>query len=147
MRDEVNESQYSVGHLPSPAPLANPYVPFQQNNPPRYDLRKGLIRGTLFPGLDLSFMGLVNTKEQPITPLSELQTMSFVLQELALYLDTHKNDTEALGIYRQMQEMYCSALNLYEKKYGPLTHMSQSQEEYQWLKGPWPWEYCVNQEV
>ena len=39
------------GKLPEAAPLANPYVPFQLENPPKYESRKALVRGTLFPGL------------------------------------------------------------------------------------------------
>ena len=44
------------GRMPATAPLANPYVPFQDEDPPKYEARMGLIRGTLFPGLDLPFM-------------------------------------------------------------------------------------------
>ena len=80
------------GRLTASAPLANPYVPFQLENPPKYEARKGLVRGTLFPGLDLPFMGMVNRNEKPVTPLTELQVMAFALQELALYLDTHRDD-------------------------------------------------------
>ena len=61
------------GRLPARAPLANPYVPFQAENPPKYELGKALVRGTLFPGLDLPFMGMFNKNELPVTPLTELQ--------------------------------------------------------------------------
>ena len=96
----------ALGRLPSAAPLANPYVPFQVENPPVYDSKKGIVRGTLFPGLDLPFMGMINQKELPPTPLAELQTMAFAIQELALYLDTHSDDMEALEMYRAYQKMY-----------------------------------------
>ena len=86
------------GRLPAMAPLANPYVPFQMERPPKYDARKAMVRGTLFPGLDLPFMGMVNKKELPVTPLTELQTLGFALHELALYLDTHRDDAEALQL-------------------------------------------------
>ena len=33
----------SEGRLPAMAPLANPYVPFQMENPPKYEARKGII--------------------------------------------------------------------------------------------------------
>lgn len=33
-----------TGTLPARAPLANPYVPFQDMDPPKYDARKALIR-------------------------------------------------------------------------------------------------------
>ena len=135
------------GVLPAIAPLANPYVPFQQKNPPRYEPRKALVRGTLFSGLDLPFMGLVNKNEQPVTPLTELQTIAFAIQELALYLDTHRNDTEALELYRAFQELYEQEREKYEKERGPLTHLSRVNGDYRWLNDPWPWEYCKNREV
>ena len=135
------------GKLPSYAPLANPFVPFQIDDPPKYEPRKALVRGTLFPGLDLPFMGMVNKNEKPVTPLSELQTMAFVIQELALYLDTHRDDMEALSVYRTFQRMYDEAKMIYEKECGPLTHCSVTEGEYRWLDDPWPWEYARNKEM
>lgn len=135
------------GRLPAAAPLANPYVPFQLDNPPKYEPRKGFVRGTLFPGLDLPFMGMVNKDEQPITPLTELQTLGFAIHEIALYLDTHRNDTEALELYRSLQKLYHQGKEKYEKIYGPLNHMSMTEGEYRWLDDPWPWEYAANRGV
>ena len=129
------------------APLANPFVPFQMENPPKYEPGKALVRGTLFPGLDLPFMGMVNKNEKPLTPLTQLQTMAFVIQELALYLDTHKEDTEAVSVYRDFQKMYEDAKRVYEKECGPLTHLSPAAGEYRWLDDPWPWEYAKNREA
>ena len=81
--DRRNDMQtHGEGRLPAMAPLANPYVPFQLENPPVYEARKGIIRGTLFPGLDLPFMGMVNQKDLPQTPLAELQTLAFAINEL-----------------------------------------------------------------
>ena len=142
-----NEARYSEGRLPAIAPLANPYVPFQLENPVMYETRKGLVRGTLFPGLDLPFMNMVNKNELPVTPLTELQTMAFALQELALYLDTHRDDSEALEVYRGYQKMYQEGKKAYEKICGPLTHLSPTEGEYKWLDEPWPWEYAKNREV
>lgn len=135
------------GRLPALAPLANPYVPFQLENPPKYESGKGMVRGTLFPGLDLPFMGMVNKNELPVTPLTELQTMAFAIQELALYLDTHHNDQEALDLYRSYQKMYEQGRDTYERMCGPLNHMSAGEGGYRWLSEPWPWEYAKNQEV
>ena len=137
----------SEGRLPAMAPLANPYVPYQLENPPQYPPRKALIRGTLFSGLDLPFMGMVNKHEKPTSPMTDLQTMSFALQDLALYLDTHREDHEALDLYRTIQKMYTEGMVKYEAQYGPLTHMSPTGDEYKWLCDPWPWEYAINREV
>lgn len=135
------------GRLPANAPLANPYVPFQMEDPPKYELRAAIVRGTLFPGLDLPFMNMVNTKELPITPMTELQTMGFALQELALYLDTHKDDKEAFEVFETLQRMYAKGREKYEKDCGPLTHNSPMADRYSWLDDPWPWEYAGNPEV
>ena len=136
------------GRLPAMAPLANPYVPFQLENPPKYEARKGLIRGTLFPGLDLPWMGQVNQKELRVTPKTELQTLAFAIQELALYLNTHREDREALELYQAYQELYHKGMMEYTKKCGPLNHTIPTDgNEYQWLDDPWPWEYAANKEV
>lgn len=141
------ENKGGMGRLPASAPLANPYVPFQIENPPIYESRKGIIRGTLFPGLDLPFMGMVNKQELPATPLAELQTMAFAIQELALYLDTHRDDQEALDLYRSFQKLYEKGKAVYEKMCGPLNHFSVADGSYSWLDDPWPWEYAKNREV
>ncbi len=134
------------GKLPYCAPLANPYVPFQQESPPKYEARRGLVRGTLFPGLDLPFMGQVNETELTNTPLAELQALSFAINELSLYLDTHQNDEEALELYRAYQELYEKGMKTYNETYGPLTHNQvETTGNYRWLKDPWPWEYSENE--
>lgn len=147
MNHKHNERSCFEGQLPAVAPLANPYVPFQDVNPPMYEPRKGLVRGTLFCGLDLPFMGMVNKHEKPVTPLTELQTLAFAIQELALYLDTHRDDQEALELYRSFQKLYKQGTEKYEEKYGPLTHKSVMTGNYRWLDDPWPWEYAKNREV
>lgn len=136
------------GRLPALAPLANPYVPFQSDNPPKYDTRKALVRGTLFPGLDLPFMGMFNKDEKPVTPLTELQAVAFAIQELALYLDTHAQDAEAFDLYQKMQMLQKEAMEKYEQMFGPLSHSSYvPSEKYKWLNDPWPWEYAKNKEA
>ena len=145
-----NNQQMCVGcegKLPLMAPLANPYVPYQMENPPTYEARIGLVRGTLYPGLDLPFMGMVNEDAQPETMLTDLQTLAFAVHELALYLDTHREDADALEMYRSYQSMYCKMRQTYEEKYGPLNHMTGTGKTYEWLKDPWPWEYENNREV
>lgn len=148
MLDNKNQNRRDFeGKLPASAPLANPYVPFQQEDTAKYESRKALVRGTLFPGLDLPFMGMVNKNEKPVTPLTELQTIAFVINELALYLDTHRDDKEALEMYRAYQKMYEKAREEYEKMCGPLTHMNHMEGPYAWLDDPWPWEYAKNREA
>ena len=134
------------GRLPDMAPLANPYVPFQMENPPKYDARKGMVRGTLFPGLDLPFMGMVNN-EKDATPMTEMQAMAFAIQELALYLDTHRDDKEATELYQAYQKMYHKAMMDRTAAGYPVNHFCPTQGDYRWPEDPWPWEISANKEV
>ncbi len=130
------------GRLPETAPLANPYVPFQMEGSSKYDARKGLVRGTLYPGLDLPFMGKENEQMLQDTPKAQLQALGFALHELALYLDTHRNDKEALQLYRQYQQIYHDSMMEYSRHCGPMAHgIPDNNERYAWLDDPWPWEY------
>lgn len=145
MKENQPNRETMEGILPASAPLANPYVPFQRENPPRYDARKGIIRGTMHPGLDLPFMGMVNNRPLPETQLSELQALGFALHDLALYLDTHRDDKEALEVYRAYQEIYHKGMMDYNADCMPLAHgMPNANKDYSWLNDPWPWEYAKN---
>ena len=90
-------------------------------------------------------MGMVNKTPLPATAMSELQALGFAIQELALYLDTHRDDREALEQYRAYQQMY---RKLAESLGKPMTHMSSGRNEtYSWLDDPWPWEISKNKEA
>ncbi len=137
----------ALGRMPEMAPLANPYVPFQLENPPKYELPKGLIRGTLYPGLDLPFMGMVNRTPLPETAMTKMQALAFAVNELALYLDTHPEDEEALELYRRYQKMYHDASAEFSKDCRPMTHDTPvDHKRYTWMDEPWPWEYAANKE-
>ena len=135
------------GILPAKAPLANPYVPFQPVGQEQYPAKTGLIRGTIFPCLDLPFLGMVNTEEKSDTMLHELQALGFAVQELGLYLDTHADDTEAVELFRQYTELYEAGMARYRENCGPLFQKQAVQDgAYTWNTTPWPWEYAANQE-
>ena len=91
----------ACGLLPSCAPLAVPYVPFQQTGAKRYNQADALNNGTLYPGLNLPFHIKTDGRNVVNGHLAELQALEFVLLELGLYLDTHQDDSEAFELYRQ----------------------------------------------
>lgn len=142
-----NRNRGCCGILPAQAPLANPYVPFQPNSPEQYPAKTGLIRGTLFPCLDLPFLGMVNTEEKSDTMMHQLQALGFAVQELGLYLDTHADDAEAVELFRQYTELYEAGMARYQERFGPLFQKQAAQNgSYTWNSTPWPWEYGANQE-
>lgn len=137
----MKNNNYRTGTLPGDAPLAAAYVPMQRSAQPSYETNEALSRGTLFPGLDLPFMNIVNDL-QPNDPLSELQAICFAAHELQLYLDTHKDDKEAFEIFRSFLALRQEAKERYIKKYGAVSADDlKSFDNFTWTDDPWPWEY------
>ncbi len=144
---ESNPSNdYRYGSLPARAPLASAYVPLQDGAEPQYEPQTAIGRGTLFPGLDLPFRGMVNGPLSD-TPLGELMAMDFVADELELYLDTHRDDREAFEMYQHILALSKTAHEKYARKYGPICQSDMlGMEKYAWLCDPWPWDVCVKGE-
>ena len=134
------------GTLPCCAPLATPYVPFQENQAEMYQPAAGFIKGTIYPGLDLPFMGMTNQKEKSKTTLHTLQSYNFAISELGLYLDTHQDDQDTVDLYNQYVEQFAKVLQQYEREHGSTTQMGAALTgKYEWLNDPWPWDYQANQ--
>lgn len=131
------------GVLPECAPLAVPYVPFQQKDPKRYNQTDALSNGTLFHGLNLPFHRKADAVNAVSGPLGELQALEFVLLELGLYLDTHQADEEAFALFQQYAALEKAGREKYEAMYGPitLTAVAGQKNFSSWIKNPWPWDY------
>ena len=135
--------QDGSGTMPECAPLAVPYVPFQQTNPKRYSQNDALSNGTLFPGLNLPFHMKKDAPNAVSGPLGELQALEFVLLELGLYLDTHRNDIEAFALFQQYAALEKAGRDKYESMFGPITMnaVADSRDWNCWIMDPWPWDY------
>ncbi len=73
--------------------------------------------------------------------LQEVNESDFVLQELALYLDTHPGCSAGLSKFQQAKAAYAQAVEAYVSQYGPLRYeQSDSCGCWQWVQQPWPWE-------
>ena len=135
--------EHRTGILPTDAPLAVPFVPFQRDNPPQYSPEDGFPRGTIFPGLDLPWQNTVNRSHPAAgTPLGEIMELEFAVFDLALYLDTHQHDTQAIEMAAHYTDLLHTARKQYVEEHGPLSHGEAIQDgKYTWLQDPWPWEY------
>lgn len=131
-----------TGTLPENcAHLAFPFVPMQGTNPQRYNNREALQRGTLFPGLDLPFHRELKTRFPAINQaLSELMALDFAIDELGLYLTTHRDDQEALNLYWDYIRLGQEGRRKYEEMYGPLQQTTITEGSFRWLDDPWPWD-------
>ncbi len=135
----------ATGLLPNCGLLAVPYVPVQRSTDDSYQAEKALARGTLFPGLDLPFMGMVNQSVDTATPLKELMALGFAVHELGLYLDTHRDDPEAVALFQKYNKLYSEGVAEYERRYGPLQVTSSGGPAFDWVDDPWPWDAGVPQ--
>lgn len=147
MKTNSTDAAYKTGMLPVEAPLAMSYMPIQRSARPAYETVEALSRGTLFPGLDLPFMNIVNRTLTP-SPLVELSAIDFVCDELGLYLDTHRDDVEAFEMYQTFLALKKEAHERYANKCGPICKTDMlGMSSYTWLENPWPWEFRPDLEV
>lgn len=123
------------------APMAFPYIPMQRQNPRRYGNEQALQRGTLFPSLDLPFHRELQTRFPAAnTQLSELMALDFAIDELGLYLTTHRDDQDALALYWEYIRLGREGRKKYEEMHGPIFQTDITEGSFRWLDDPWPWD-------
>jgi len=79
--------------------------------------------------------------------LNSLTELDFMAMDLALFLNTHPKDTDAIAIYNQVIAAADIVRMKYEKNYGPLCSFrsyAEDTEDWQWKNDPWPWQREFN---
>ena len=71
--------------------------------------------------------------------LKMIKCYRFAVIELALYLDTHPEDSKALCLHRKYTNELKDLSDEYQKVYGPLT-LEYPCNKWRWIEEPWPWE-------
>ena len=74
--------------------------------------------------------------------LQELTTLDFMAVDLALFLDTHPMDMEAIAEYNRVIKDADEVRMKYEEIAGPLCSyrsMNPNDEYWAWKDNPWPW--------
>lgn len=132
----------TTGSLPPCGSVASAYVPMQRSGTVQYDRADALANGTLFPNLNLPFHLKTNASKVPDSPLAALESLDFVVWEMALYLDTHPDDQEAFDLFKQYLQMHKQAKESYENTHGPLSRATAANgNKDAWLSDKWPWNY------
>ena len=74
--------------------------------------------------------------------LHQLQAIDFVLVDLALYLNTHPNDYEAIRQFNERSLERRKLKKQFETQFGILRQYGNSESQYpwNWSKTPWPWQ-------
>lgn len=77
--------------------------------------------------------------------LEQITATEFIKEDLALFLNTHPMDQEALKKYNFYVIESKKLKECYEMNYGMLSeHDSLSPYPWKWINSPWPWEYEAN---
>ncbi len=75
--------------------------------------------------------------------MNRIDQISFAVNDMNLYLDTHPCDDKALVYCRELVQERKKLLKEYGKMYGPLTIDSTDQTDeavWKWTEQPFPWE-------
>ncbi len=72
--------------------------------------------------------------------LTDISALEFMLTDLNLYLDTHPYDTGAIMLYNNIKQQADARKYQYMGQYGALTPSTTSNEKWNWIDSPWPWE-------
>lgn len=75
--------------------------------------------------------------------LNQINEVSFAVDDMLLYLDTHPCDQKALAYANEHIQERRRLMSEYARMYGPLTVMDsieQCGESWKWAEQPFPWE-------
>lgn len=87
----------------------------------------------------MNFNAMMNPNAMQL--MKQLNEVSFAIDEVILYLDTHPCDQEAMNYYHRCLAMRQEAMCAYQSMFGPLTKDGIESDDYwTWIEGPWPWE-------
>ena len=74
--------------------------------------------------------------------LKYITRLSFAMDDVVLFLDTHPCSKEALETYNELREERSEAVDKYTCKFGPIQKYDvRTGCSWNWSEGPWPWEY------
>lgn len=75
--------------------------------------------------------------------LDYIDKVSFAVNDIILFLDSHPDCQEALAYFHEHSEMRNAALEEYARRFGPLTLDTvndTSSNRWEWNLQKWPWE-------
>lgn len=82
----------------------------------------------------------INSRNQLLKNINEV---SFAVDDILLFLDTHPCDEKALAFYEKMALKRNELMTEYAKCFGPLTIDDAAEscgDTWKWMQQPFPWE-------
>src|SRR5574344_2105402 len=71
--------------------------------------------------------------------LEQIRWLSFAINDLAEYLDTHVDDSKASCLHKEYSNRLKDLKDKYQMIYGPLS-IYYPCNKWRWIEEPWPWE-------
>lgn len=72
---------------------------------------------------------------------SFINQVSFMLDDITLFLNTHVGCIQAIETYNQYKMLRKEAIKEYTELYGPICKYDVNVNNYwDWVNKPWPWE-------
>lgn len=123
-----------------------------------YKWCQALKEGTIFPDLNMPFFkapieydaskSCNHPSDEQLSReemMTKINSVSFALNDLTLYLDTHPECPNATPVFHELMKKRLDLLALFAQKYYPLTQASIvtgdiDNNKYGWDCGPMPWE-------
>lgn len=72
--------------------------------------------------------------------LYQIAAWDFRKTDLALFLDTHPHDMQAIMLFEEAKYQSNILKSMYERSYGPLVQGTTCPNHWNWVNDPWPWE-------
>ncbi|MDO4318896.1 MAG: spore coat protein CotJB [Lachnospiraceae bacterium] len=74
--------------------------------------------------------------------IAEISKVSFVMDDLRLFLDTHPDDEAAIRHYNECSKKRGELVSEYTRTFGPLMFYcpNDNASRWMWNDGPMPWE-------
>ena len=72
--------------------------------------------------------------------MRQIMEAGFAMDDVALFLDTHPENQDALRYYKAVCDMRDQSMAAYERRFGPLRYTDVTSMSWNWVTEKWPWE-------
>ena len=108
------------------------------------DADLGFLKGNMFKNEYEPYKNYTYRKLNPTSKkeqlLFELMKLSFAINDLNLLLDINPKDSNINKIFKKYVEKYYERKLEFVKLYGPIVLEDSSNDDFDWINNPWPWD-------
>lgn len=85
-------------------------------------------------------MNLAISNQSRQALMKQINDVSFAMDDVLLFLDTHPNDADAMHYYHNAVNMRKAAMDAYQRQFGPFFVEDVMGNAWSWVTEKWPWE-------